>query len=182
MGGGQHDWRWFRYPYLHEGDTLEKRRAVRAFLATNGYRIAQTTLDFEDYLWNSAYARCSMRKDETSIEWLRESYRNAARDFTRFQIQNSRAVFGRDIHHVMLLHLGAFSSHILPDLFRILDEEGFEIVTLEEAQSDTAYDYDPDIADARGGTLVELGMQAKKIPWPANAPQLPRERLTTICN
>jgi len=182
VGGGQHDWRWFRYPYLHEGDTLEKRRAVRSFLATNGYRVAQTTLDFEDYLWNSAYARCSMRKDETSIEWLRASYRNAARDFTRFEIQNSRAVFGRDIHHVMLLHLGAFSSHILPDLFRILKEEGFEIVTLEEAQSDTAYDYDPDIAEARGGTLVELGMQAKKVPWPANAPQLPRERLTTICN
>ena len=26
----KHDWRWFRYPFLHEGDTLEKRRAVRA--------------------------------------------------------------------------------------------------------------------------------------------------------
>ena len=39
----KHDWRWFRYPYLHEGDTLEKRRAVRAFLASSGYRIAQTT-------------------------------------------------------------------------------------------------------------------------------------------
>ena len=124
-------------------------------------------------------AGCS--KDEASIQWLQESYRTAARDFTRFQIQNSRAVFGRDIHHVMLLHLGAFSAHILPDLFRILEEEGFEIVTLEEAQKDPAYDYDPDFADARGGTLVELGMQAKKIPWPANAPKLPRERLTTIC-
>jgi len=180
--GGKHDWRWLRYPYLHEGDTLEKRRAVRAFLASNGYRIAQTTLDFEDYLWNSAYARCWMRKDEASIQWLRESYRTAARDFTRFQIRNSRAVFGRDIHHVMLLHLGAFSSQILPDLLRILDDEGFEIVTLEEAQSDAAYDYDPDIGDAHGGTLIELGMQAKKIPWPANSPQLPRERLTTICN
>jgi peptidoglycan/xylan/chitin deacetylase (PgdA/CDA1 family) len=56
--GGKHDWRWFRYPYLHEGDTLEKRRAVRAFLASNGYRLAQTTMDFEDYLWNSAHARC----------------------------------------------------------------------------------------------------------------------------
>jgi peptidoglycan/xylan/chitin deacetylase (PgdA/CDA1 family) len=180
--GSKHDWRWLRYPYLHEGDTLEKRRAVRAFLASNGYRIAETTLDFEDYLWNSAYARCWSAKDEASIRWLRESYRAAARDFTRFQIQNSRAVFGHDIHHVMLLHLGAFSPQILPDLLRILDEEGFAIVTLEEAQSDAAYDYDPDIADARGGTLVELGMQAKKIPWPANAPQLPRERLTTICN
>jgi peptidoglycan/xylan/chitin deacetylase (PgdA/CDA1 family) len=178
---GKHNWRWFRYPYLHEGDTLEKRRAVRAFLATHGYRIAQTTLDFEDYLWNSAHARCSMNKDEESLKWLRESYRTAAREFTRFEIANSRAVFGRDIHHVMLLHLGSFSSHILPDLFEILEEEGFEIVTLEDTQKDPAYDYDPDFADVRGGTLVELGMMAKKIPWPGNAPQLPRERLQTIC-
>src|SRR5690606_24452111 len=26
------NWMWFRYPYLREGDTLEKRRAVRAYL------------------------------------------------------------------------------------------------------------------------------------------------------
>lgn len=63
-----------------------------------------------------------------------------------------------------------------------IDAEGFEIVTLEEAQKDAAYDYDPDIGDARGGTLVELAMQAKKVPWPGNAPQLPRERLRTICD
>jgi peptidoglycan/xylan/chitin deacetylase (PgdA/CDA1 family) len=181
-GGKLGSWAWFRYPFLHEGDTLEKRRAVRAFLSGNGYRIAQTTLDFEDYLWNSAYARCQNTGDEASIQWLRESYRTAARDFTRFQVENSRAMFGRDIHHVMLLHQGAFSAQILPDLFAILREEGFQIVTLEEAQSDKAYDYDPDVADARGGTLVELDMQAKKIPWRANGPQLPRERLTNICN
>jgi peptidoglycan-N-acetylglucosamine deacetylase len=176
-----HDWRWFRYPYLHEGDTLEKRRAVRTFLATHGYRIAQTTLDFEDYLWNSAHARCWMRKDETSIRWLRESYLTAAREFIRLGVDHSRKVFGRDIHHVLLLHLGSFSSHILPDLFELLDEEGFDIVTLEEAQRDPAYDYDPDIAEPRGGTLVELGMQARQIPWPADAPRKPRERLTSIC-
>jgi phosphoglycolate phosphatase-like HAD superfamily hydrolase len=103
------------------------------------------------------------------------------RDLMRMDVDNSRKVFGRDIHHVLLLHLGSFSSHILPDLFKLLDEEGFEIVTLEEAQKDPAYDYDPDIADPRGGTLVELGMKAKQIPWPANAPVLPAERLTTIC-
>src|SRR5580704_2028067 len=52
------DWHWLRYPYLHEGDTVEKRRAVRAYLKAHGYRIAQVTLDWEDYLWNFAYARC----------------------------------------------------------------------------------------------------------------------------
>jgi hypothetical protein len=81
----------------------------------------------------------------------------------------------------MLLHLGSFSSHILPDLFEVLDDEGFEIVTLEEAQKDPAYDHDPDIAEARGGTLTELGMKAKNISWPANFPRKPRERLATIC-
>lgn len=44
------DWRWFRYPYLHEGDALDKRRSVRAGLQERGYRIAQVTLDYEDYL------------------------------------------------------------------------------------------------------------------------------------
>jgi len=178
---GKHDWRWFRYPYLHEGDTLEKRRAVRAFLATRGYRIAQTSLDWEDYIWNSSFARCTNQKDSAALEWLQESYLAAARDFIRFQRANSRSIFGRDIHHVMLLHLGAFSARILPKLFELLDEEGFDIVTLEEAQRDSAYDYDPDFAHPRGGTHVELAMLARKIPWPADAPRLPRERLVNIC-
>src|SRR5205807_5219743 len=39
------NWHWFRYPYLHEGDTVEKRREVRAYLKAHGYRIAQVTLD-----------------------------------------------------------------------------------------------------------------------------------------
>lgn len=177
----KHDFRWFRYPYLHEGDTLEKRRAVRTFLAANGYRIAQTTLDWEDYIWNSSYARCWMKKDEASIRWLRESYLTAAREFIRFGVTQSRQVFGRDINHVVLLHLGAFSSQILPDLFRVFDEEGFDIVTLEEAQADAAYEYDPDVASPNGGTLVEQGMEAKKVPWPANAPEKPREKLVSIC-
>jgi len=29
------DWHWFRYPFLWEGDTLEKRHAVRAYLKQN---------------------------------------------------------------------------------------------------------------------------------------------------
>jgi peptidoglycan/xylan/chitin deacetylase (PgdA/CDA1 family) len=177
----RHDWRWFRYPYLHEGDTLEKRRAIRAFLAARGYRIAQTTLDWEDYIWNSSWARCVDKQDTASMDWLVESYKTAARDFMRFQRANSRTVFGRDIHHVMLLHLGAFSSRILPELFELLDAEGYEVVTLEEAQKDPAYDHDPDFAHPRGGTLVELAMLAKQIPGPADAPTLPRQRLVDIC-
>ena len=78
----KHDWRWFRYPYLHEGDTLEKRRAVRAFLASSGYRIAQTTIDSKTTC-GTAHARCWMKKDAEGLAWLRE-LSHAPRAFPRF--------------------------------------------------------------------------------------------------
>ncbi|HET9475346.1 MAG TPA: polysaccharide deacetylase family protein [Steroidobacteraceae bacterium] len=177
----KYDWHWFRYPYLHEGDTLEKRRAIRAFLASRGYRIAQTTIDWEDYLWNSAHARCVAKQDAAAIDWLRSSYLAEAQRWMRAQRDFSRQVWGRDIRHVALLHLGSFSPHILPDLFELLGREGYRIVTLEQAQSDPIYASDPDIADAGGGTLTQLMMQAKGIPWPEGLGDKPREQLTHIC-
>ena len=68
------NWHWLRYPFLREGETVEKRRAVRGYLQAHGYRVAQVTLDWEDYLWNSAYARCVAKNDMPSIAWLRTSY------------------------------------------------------------------------------------------------------------
>src|SRR6202795_988804 len=35
-GDAKENWHWLRYPYLREGDTVEKRRAVRAYLKAHG--------------------------------------------------------------------------------------------------------------------------------------------------
>lgn len=173
-------WKWFRYPYLREGETLEKRRATRAFLAQRGYRIAQTTLDHEDYLWNSAYARCLDRKDTAAIAWLRESYLEMAAAYIKGGRETAKLAFGREISHVFLLHLGAFSPVILPDLFALLQKEGFQLTTLEDAQSDPVYAIDPDVAAKWGGTHTELVMQSKGLKYDGY-PKKPRERLNTIC-
>jgi peptidoglycan/xylan/chitin deacetylase (PgdA/CDA1 family) len=178
--GGKHDFRWLRYPYLHEGDTLEKRRAVRAFLAAHHYQVAETTLDYEDYAWNSAYARCLDQHDEKSIAWLRESYLATADEWMRAQRDMSRQLWGRDINHVLLLHQGAFSATILPDLFALLKKQGYDIVTLEEAQSDPVYAEDPDIGLPRGGTLIEHVVAKRGLQWPAITPK-PLDRLASTC-
>src|SRR5258706_12585868 len=72
------NWHWFRYPYLVEGDTVEKRRAIREYLRKRGYKIAQITMDWEDYLWNSAAARCQAKNDAKAMEWLHSSYLSTA--------------------------------------------------------------------------------------------------------
>jgi peptidoglycan/xylan/chitin deacetylase (PgdA/CDA1 family) len=174
------NWHWLRYPYLREGDTVEKRRAVRAYLQAHQYRVAQVTLDWEDYLWNSAYARCAAKNDATSIAWLRSSYLDIATQYLDLGREMAKLVYGHDINHVLLLHLGAFSSTILPGVFDLMEKKGFKFVTLEEAESDPAYEGDPDAGSKYGGTLLEEWMDVKKIPYPAVAKK-PYKEVREIC-
>jgi peptidoglycan/xylan/chitin deacetylase (PgdA/CDA1 family) len=174
------NWHWLRYPYLREGETVEKRRAVRAYLQAHQYRVAQVTMDWEDYLWNSAYARCVAKSDAKSIEWLRSSYLNIASQYLDLGREMATLVYGHDINHVLLLHLGAFSSTILPDALDLLKKKGFKLVTLEEAESDPAYEGDPDAGSKYGGSLLDQWMDARQIKYPAVA-QKPYEELKAVC-
>jgi peptidoglycan-N-acetylglucosamine deacetylase len=174
------DWRWFRYPYLHEGDVLDKRNSVRTFLSNRGYRIAQVTLDYEDYMWNTAYARCVDKKDAQAMEWLRSSYLETASGYLDANREMAKLVYGRPIKHVLLLHLGAFSPQILPHLFELLQKKGFELTTLEDAQSDPAYASDPQFVHANTGTLLEQHLDRNTSKYPP-VPRKPRKELEGIC-
>ena len=174
------DWHWFRYPFLHEGDTVEKRRAVRLYLQTRGYRIAQVTLDWEDYMWNTAYARCVEKNDQKSIAWLRESYLQTASDYLDLGREQAKLIYGREISYVLLMHLGAFSSTILPDALDLLKKKGFQLVTLEEAEKDEIYAGDPDVGLHDAGTLLDQWMQVKQIKYPEHR-EKPYKEVEGIC-
>jgi peptidoglycan/xylan/chitin deacetylase (PgdA/CDA1 family) len=174
------DWHWLRYPYLHEGDTVEKRRAVRAYLTQHGYKIAQVTLDWEDYLWNSAYARCVTKNDAKSIAWLRSSYLSTASTFLDLGREQAKLVYGHEINYVLLMHLGAYSSTILPDALDLLKQKGFKLVTLGEAASDPAYQSDPDVGLHDAGTLLDQWMQVKQIKYPEHTDK-PYKEIENAC-
>ena len=80
MKNKNEDWHWFRFPFLAEGDTPEKKAGVRAFLAQHGYKVAAVTMSFGDYLWNEPYARCKAKDDNKSIALLESSYLDAAKE------------------------------------------------------------------------------------------------------
>lgn len=178
--GLESNWHWFRYPFLHEGDTIEKRRAVQSYLKAHGYRVAQVTLDWEDYMWNTAYARCAAKNDAKAIAWLRSSYLNTASEFIDLGREESKLIFGREINYVLLMHLGAFSSTILPDALDLLKKKGFTLVTLQEAESDPTYESDPDIGMHDGGTLLDQWMQVKQLKYPEHA-EKPYKEVEAVC-
>ena len=174
------DWHWLRYPFLDEGDTVEKRREVRGYLQDHGYRIAQVTLDFQDWAWNSPYARCMAKKDDKAIEQLKKMYVDTASEFLDLGPRLAKLVYGRDIKHVLLLHVGAFETVMLPRLMELLKQRGYKLITLPEAESDEAYKSDPDIVLTEGGTLLEQMIVAKHLQMPQHAP-VPITELEAIC-
>jgi peptidoglycan-N-acetylglucosamine deacetylase len=174
------DWHWFRYPYLWEGDTLEKRRAVRGYLKEHGYRIAQVTMDFEDYAWNGPYARCMEKKDEKAIAWLKQSYLETASEYFALDHKLTQQVFGREIKHVLLMHVGAFDAVMLPQLLRQMKNEGYKFVTIAEAEADPAYLADPDTALKNGGTLLDQLFEARHLTYPQHKDK-PMKELNEIC-
>jgi peptidoglycan/xylan/chitin deacetylase (PgdA/CDA1 family) len=178
---GTRDWHWFRYPFLWEGDTLDKRHAVRAYLKEHGYRVAQVSLDFEDYAWNDAYARCSAKPDDAAMAWLKQSYLDTAAQYIKMGREEEHIAFRHEIPNVLLLHATAFTTLMLPDLVDQLRKEGFRFTTLQEAERDPAYANDPDAALKYGGTLPDQFMDSRHLPYPPFKPK-PFDKLKSLCN
>jgi peptidoglycan-N-acetylglucosamine deacetylase len=176
---GKEDWHWFRYPFLHEGDTAEKRRAVREWLFSERYKTAEVSMDFADYLWNEPYARCAGKHDEASIRKLHDSYLAVADQYYDVFRELAQMLYGRDVKYVLLMHVGAFDARMLPELLTRYRAKGVRFISLSDAMSDPAYQDDPDIGEPSGGTLLELMMQSKKLNFPVNTK--PSQELAAMC-
>jgi peptidoglycan-N-acetylglucosamine deacetylase len=138
LAGGT-DWRWFRYPFLDEGEDAEKREGARRVLARHGYKIAAVTMDFSDWAWTAPYARCAASNDQQAIARLESTFLAAARESMPYYRTLSRRLYGRDLPYVLLLHGSAFEARMLPRLIQLYRSSGFRFISLEEAQRDPAY-------------------------------------------
>ncbi len=176
---GDADWHWFRYPFLHEGEDRAKQQAVVAFLHDHGYRVAQVTLSFDDYAYNEPYARCAAKKDTAGLAWLEKSYMDrAARSLTAGQSM-AQQLYGRDIPHVLLMHIGAFNTVMLPRLLALLHDRGFALAALDAVERDPAYAIDPALPGPRTGTLLQQTMTARHLTPPAG--DNPFDALGALC-
>jgi peptidoglycan/xylan/chitin deacetylase (PgdA/CDA1 family) len=149
------DWRVFRYPFLQEGTSQATREALRSYLFARGYRIAEVTVDFEDWQWFPIFARCSSGAgDERGIDKLRVRYRRAARDTLLESDRLARNLFGRRIKQVLLLHAGAFTAEMIEDLLDEYEAMGVRFVSLDDALQDSVYHLDPRFARTWGSPFL----------------------------
>jgi peptidoglycan/xylan/chitin deacetylase (PgdA/CDA1 family) len=133
------DWRYLRFPNLSAGSDPERSNRALAFLTGRGYRVADVSVAFSDWVYSDAYARCVAKNDSAAIADMKAHYLNAVDRGIAGMKAASRQVYGRVIPQVLLTHLGGWSALTLPDVLVRLDAAGARYVTLAEAQADPAY-------------------------------------------
>jgi peptidoglycan/xylan/chitin deacetylase (PgdA/CDA1 family) len=161
--GDKYNWKVFRYPYLREGETMDKRNAIRKYLADNHYQTAQVSIDFEDWSWNDPYVRCLTKNDKKSLEWLEKTYQQDAIVKLEEAKKMSTALLKRDITHILLLHIGVFDAKMLKSLIRNYREHDVEFVSLSEAMKDDVYKNDPAIAQKWGSEILQQIRKARNL-------------------
>jgi cellulose synthase (UDP-forming) len=131
--------RYFRHPYLHTGRDLATKREVERFLAERGMQIAPVTLDNEDWMFAAAYSRAAEKGDQAMTRRIASEYVRFTERALRYSEGLSRALFGRNIKHVLLLHANALNADHFGQLAAMLKRRGYSFVPLEDALRDDAY-------------------------------------------
>ncbi len=132
------DWHWLRFPFLSAGDGAD-HDGIIAYLKAHGYRIADVSMSFSDWAYTEPYNRCVAKGDQAGIGQLKAQYMTGVKaEIVRAEAM-SQKVYGRQIPHVLLTHIGGFSALMLPDVLTALEEAGAHYVPLAQAEGDPAY-------------------------------------------
>jgi peptidoglycan-N-acetylglucosamine deacetylase len=138
------------------------------------------TIDFSDWAYHDPYARCRAKGDTKSVAWLKKTYlEEAARSIDEARAA-ARALYGREIPQVMLLHLGDLNSVMTKPLLGLLRARSFDVVPLAEAQADAAYAQRPAVALPHGASLFGQVRAERGLPGPP-ANESVRKKVAELC-
>jgi peptidoglycan/xylan/chitin deacetylase (PgdA/CDA1 family) len=140
----------YRFPYNHVGDTEEKRAQIESMLMRHGYRLAASTIDTSDYIFNRAYERALAQKDRAMRRRIEAAYLDYTRDQAVFYSDLSERVHGYRPPEIIVLHLNSINAATAGAMLKIFMQLNFRFVTLAEAQSDPAYQRSPATATRFG--------------------------------
>ncbi len=173
-----------RMPYLNEGESNEKRYAIRSYLSKRKYKTAQVSVDLEDWRWNEPYIRCKSTANHAALKELKERFIVHAVARLGFSEELSKVIYGRErrIKHILLIHLTEFTAEMAGEMLRAFLSLGARFVPAQLAIDDPVYREDSTYVGPRGKTFLLQNQESRKIKLTGLAQhQSPTKWLEGIC-
>lgn len=143
--------RFFRFPYLREGDTPEKLAAMRRYLQRSGQRNLPVTLDNQDWSFERPWVEAVGKR--ATLDSIAVEYQTQLRLEVRDHEARGDEFFGRTTPQILLLHANEVGTAQWDALFTWLVESGHRFATADEVLADSAFAAPHDFVGRYGGSL-----------------------------
>jgi peptidoglycan/xylan/chitin deacetylase (PgdA/CDA1 family) len=162
------NYRFLRYPNLHQGEKLKKKKRVKRAIERSRYQVAHVSVKTATNFFNRPFVN-SLQDPSNSLEALKNHYLKHVLDSLDYSESQSQIIFGDNIPHILQLHAGVAISTMLEPLIGVLKDRGYTFISLQEALNDPAYQAEENYVGPMGLTFVDRVAATRGIPFEAES-------------
>lgn len=133
----------FRFPFLKEGEALQKRDTLRDVLHARGYANGHVTIDASDWAYSARLVERLKADPAIDLAPFRAAYLAHLLDRAHYYDRLATTVTGYHIAHTLLLHHNLLNALFLGDLIDALERDGFRVIAPEKAFADPVFAIQP---------------------------------------
>jgi len=169
----------YRYPFLKEGNTIEKRDTVAHYLQQQGYESGAVSIDASDWFYNLKYLSYTKNGQTADLEKLKNAYIDHLLDRANYYDQLAIQTVGYSPKHVLLLHVNAINAAFLNDVVEAFKLHQWQFIDSETAYQDPIYRLKTNVLPAGESIVWSLAKQQAKtqLRYPAEDAPYELERL-----
>lgn len=171
----------FRFPYLKEGNTREKRDGMRAFLQQQGYTNGYVSIDASDWYIDQRIADTLRKNPRADLQPYKDYYRAHLLERAAYYDSLATLLTGRKVTHTLLIHHSLLNALCLDEVIQAFKDSGWEVCNSSDAYKDSIFSLQPDILPAGEGTVWAMAKQSGRfndaLRYPAEDGEYEQEKL-----
>ncbi len=172
------NYRYLRFPFLHQGNTKRSKNTVTKALYKADYKIAHVTVKTSDYRFNQFYVE--REGDPEKLSQLKLLYLEHIAQALDYAESQSEAVFGRNINHILWLRSCLATAQFLEDLITWLQDRGYQFISFPEALSDPAFQTEETYVGPLGLSFIDRVAASRGLPFDPKHGELTRRDLEKL--
>ena len=162
--------KYFRFPMLKEGGSVDARDGMREFLAEHGYRNGAVTIDASDWYYSSRLSGRLADDPNFDANLYREPYLKHIATRAWYYDGLATELLKRKVRHTVLIHYNLINVLFLSDLLKQFQSMGWRLVDASYAFADPIFARAPKTLPA-GESLIwalakESGRFEKTLRYP----------------
>ena len=131
---------YFRFPFLHRGNSKPKVDSITQYLAFKRYTEAPVTIDNSEWIFAAAYDSCLRTHNRSLCKEVGNEYLKYMESKVKYYEGQSVKLFGHNIRQVLLIHANSLNADYLDTLLEMFSKKiGYAFISLAAALRDEAY-------------------------------------------